>query len=272
MTLFKGKKSMNNNNFLDKYGQWALVTGASSGLGKEIAFHLGQIGLNVLIQGRNQDKLEEVAEHITAMGVETKMILTDISTDDAVARMQQEIDSYDIGCFVGAAGFGTSGEFVCNSLADELDMMDVNCRAIVTMTHYFAQRFAAQKRGGIILFGSLVGFQGTPFAANYAATKAYMQILAEGLHYELKPKDVNVLCVAPGPVATGFGARADMKMNGAANPALLAPEIVKALGRKITVKPGFKSKFLLFSLAMFPRWARIRIMANVMGGMTKHQG
>lgn len=262
---------MNQKTFHDKYGPWALVTGASSGLGKEIACQLGKLGLNVILQGRSETRLQQVSEQITAMGAETKVIRIDLSNDDAVDRIQKEIDSYDLGCFAGAAGFGTSGEFIRSSLENELNMLDVNCRAVVKMTHYFAQRFVAQKHGGIILFGSLVGFQGTPFAANYAATKAYMQVFSEGLHYELKRKGVDVLCVAPGPVSTGFGARADMNMNGAADPEPLASEIVKALGRKTTVKPGLQSKFLLFSLALLPRRGRIRVMANVMGGMTKHQ-
>ena len=149
-------------------------------------------------------------------------------------------------------------------------MLHVNGRAAVKMTHHFAKKFAAQKRGGIILFGSLVGFQGTPYAAHYAATKAYMQVLGEGLKHELKPWGVDVLCVAPGPVATGFGKRANMKMKGA-NPASIAAEIINALGRKTTVKPGLISKFLLFSLGILPRWGRIKVMARVMGSMTKHQ-
>ena len=150
-------------------------------------------------------------------------------------------------------------------------MLDVNVRAATEMIHHFAQKFKEKKRGGIMLFGSLVGFQGTPFAANYAATKAYMQVLGEGLNHEMKAYGVDVLCIAPGPVATGFGERADMQMDGAAGPKPLSYEIVKALGRKQTVKPGLLSKFLLFNLSYLPRWGRVKIMSSVMGGMTKHQ-
>ena len=262
---------MSNHTFNHKYGPWALVTGASSGLGRELAYRLGKAGLNVIVQGRNDARLQDISQCISEMGVETKVISTDLSRDHAVDAILKETEAYDIGCFVGAAGFGTSGAFVASAIDRELNMLDTNCRAVVRMTHHFARRFVEQKRGGIILFGSLVGFQGTPFASNYAATKAYIQILGEGLHHELKHKGVDVLCVAPGPVATRFGDRADMNMDGAADPVPLAPEIIAALGRKTTVKPGFLSKFLLFSLAMLPRWGRIRVMANVMGGMTKHQ-
>lgn len=182
--------------FKNKYGPWAFVTGASSGLGREIAFQLGEAGLNIILQGRDASRLQEVSRRISSMGAETRVILTDLSNDSAINSIYKDIDAYEIGCFVAAAGYGTSGEFIHNSLDNELNMLDVNCRAVVKMTHHIAKRFAAQKRGGIILFGSLVGFQGTPFAANYAATKAYMQVLGEGLHYELKPKGVDVLCAA----------------------------------------------------------------------------
>ncbi|MDJ0782025.1 MAG: SDR family NAD(P)-dependent oxidoreductase [Desulfosarcinaceae bacterium] len=262
---------MNEQRFTEKYGPWALVTGASSGLGRELAYRLGAAGLNLILQGRDEVRLQAVSERLTTMGAETVTIPIDFSKVGAVDDLLAKIETWEIGCFVGAAGYGTSGAFIRNAVDDEADMVDVNCRAVVKMTHHFARRFTAQKRGGIILFGSLVGFQGTPFASNYAATKAYIQILGEGLHHELKPNGVDVLCVAPGPVATGFGARADMQMEGAADPVPLAPVILKALGRKTTVKPGFLSKFLLFSLALLPRWGRIMVMANVMGNMTKHQ-
>lgn len=262
---------MNQTKFKNKYGPWALVTGASSGLGREIALRLGERGLNVMLHGRNAAALEEVAGLIGKAGGETKIITGDLSSDQTVDRVLNQTKDVEVGLFVAAAGFGTSGEFIKNSLDDELNMLDVNGRAAVKMTHHFAERFAAQKRGGIMLFGSLVGFQGTPYAAHYAATKAYMQVLGEGLRYELKHRGVDVLCVAPGPVATGFGKRANMNMNGAANPASISTEIVNALGRRTTVKPGFMSKFLLFGLGILPRWGRIKVMSRVMGGMTKHQ-
>lgn len=257
-------------NFKAQYGPWALVTGASSGLGRKVAIQLGQKGLNVILHGRNTTALQQVAALIEQGGNETAILTGDLSEDTAVNKVLHQARDKKVGLLVAAAGFGTSGEFIRNSLDEELTMLAVNGRAAIKMTHHFAQKFAAPKRGGIMLFGSLVGFQGTPYAAHYAATKAYMQVLGEGLRQELEPYGVDVLCVAPGPVATGFGQRANMKMSGAA-PAPLAAEMVQALGRKTTVKPGWRSKFLLFSLSLLPRWARIRVMSRIMGGMTRHQ-
>ncbi len=114
---------------------------------------------------------------------------------------------------------------------------------------------------------SIVSFQGTPWSAHYSATKAYVQVLAEGLRAELKPKNIDLLAVAPGPTKTGFASRANMKMGAALDPTKIAPEILSALGRKTTVLPGFLSKLLVYSMLPLPRWARIAIMGKVMRGM-----
>ncbi len=122
-------------------------------------------------------------------------------------------------------------------------------------------------RGGLVLFGSLVGFQGAPWAANYAATKAYVQTLAEGLHVELAARGVDVIASAPGPVHSGFAAQARMTMSAAEQPAPVARATMEALGRKMTVTPGVLSKFLTFSLMAAPRSLRSRIMGRIMRGM-----
>jgi hypothetical protein len=110
-----------------------------------------------------------------------------------------------------------------------------------------------------------------PFASHYAATKAYVQTLAEGLQVELAPHGVDVLAAAPGPTRSGFAARADMEMGKALTPEEITQPILDALGRRTTVLPGFLSKLLVYSIAPLPRYARIRIMGSVMRGMTTHQ-
>ena len=146
-------------------------------------------------------------------------------------------------------------------------MLKVNCAAVLNLTHYFSQQFVQQKRGGIVLFSSVVAFQGTPFAANYAATKAYVQTLAEGIAVELKPKGVDVLAVAPGPIATGFAARANMKMQVAMSTTQIGIPILRALGNKKNVYPGFLSKLMIYSLSTVPRWLKTMIIGKVMAGM-----
>ena len=117
----------------------------------------------------------------------------------------------------------------------------------------------------------MVAFQGVPYAANYAASKAFVQSLGEALAIELKGDGIDVLSAAPGPVATGFAKRANMKMDMTLKPEDISLSIVKAIGRRKTILPGFLTKFLVFKLRMPPRWAKTIIMGKVMAGFTKHQ-
>ncbi len=150
-------------------------------------------------------------------------------------------------------------------------MLDVNCRALMALSWHWGQRFAQRGRGGMVLLSSIVGFQGMPYAAHYAATKAYVQTLAEALHVELAPLGVDVLAAAPGPTNSGFAARANMQMGAALQPEEIAQPILAALGQHSTVLPGLLSKLLVYSLIPLPRWVRIRIMGTVMASMTRHQ-
>ena len=156
-------------------------------------------------------------------------------------------------------------------LAAELEMIELNCAAVLHQSLHFGRRFAARGRGGIIMMASIVGYQGVARSASYAATKAYVQTLAEGLHFELAPHGVNVLASAPGPVRSGFESRANMRMSATVEPGVVARETLDALGRRITVVPGLLSKVLTYSLAPLPRSLRSRIMGRVMAEMTAHQ-
>nr|WP_299344699.1 SDR family oxidoreductase [Allomuricauda sp.] len=257
---------------LDKYGPWALVTGASSGIGMELSKRLAEAGFNVVLHGRNPKALNQLSSELEDQwGIVTDTIIADISSTSSVAKLIDSLGDLPIGLFVASAGFGTSGEFVQGDVESEIKMLQVNNLALMMLTHHFARRFAQRSSGGIVLMSSIVGFQGVPNAAHYAATKAYVQSLGEGLHYELKPYGVDVLAAAPGPVASGFGQTANMQMANALRPEDVALPILKALGRKSTVFPGRLTKILILGLRTVPRWGKIRIMDLVMGGMTKHQ-
>lgn len=254
------------------YGPWAVVTGASSGIGLELAERLAESGLNLVITARRADQLAIIAIRLTiAYGVTVNCVAVDLGQQDAVDQLVAATHGLPIGLFIASAGFGTSGHFLKANLVEEVAMLRVNCEALLVLTHHFSHRFATQKRGGIILMSSMVGFQGVPFAAHYAATKAYVQSLAEALAVELKPLGVDVLAAAPGPVETGFGQRANMQMSMSLTPAQVGIPILKALGRQSTVLPGLLTKFLVGSLRTVPRWAKVLIMKRVMGGMTQHQ-
>jgi short-subunit dehydrogenase len=255
-----------------RYGPWAVVTGASDGIGRSFAAALAKAGLNLVLVARREAALGNLADQLRqSHGVAAVAIAADLSSSEESARVEREIRDLDVGLLVAAAGFGVSGPFADNAIDVELNMIDLNCRALAQLTHAFARRFVARKRGGIVLMSSLVAFQGVPRAANYAATKAYVQTLAEGLHDELAPLGVDVLASAPGPVTSGFGQRAGMRIASGQTPDEVALATLKALGRRATVRPGFLAKALEASLMLLPRGGRVKMMARVMAGLTAHR-
>lgn len=148
-------------------------------------------------------------------------------------------------------------------------MLQVNCGAVLEFASTFGARAAERGRGGLVLLSSIVAFQGAPHAAHYAATKAYVQSLAEALHVELAPHGVDVLAAAPGPLAGGFADRAGRMFRRTVDPDAIAPRILDALGRRSTTVPGALSRLLKDGLAPLPRDARVRVMGRVMAGPTR---
>jgi short-subunit dehydrogenase len=255
-----------------KYGNWVLITGATSGIGKELALKFGEAGFNLVLTGRRVTLLDELCTYLfDHYQVEAISAPGDLSKKEGVLSLIRNMDHLPIGIAVLNAGYATSGAFTKSDIESQVNMLDVNCEALLRLTHYFAQKMTAAKQGAIVLMSSMLAFQGAPNAAHYAATKAYVQSLGEGLALELKPKGVDVLCAAPGPVESGFAERADMQMGKSMKPEDVGVPIIRAIGKKTTVLPGFLTKFLIYNLRLTPKWARIRIMGKVMESFTKHQ-
>lgn len=251
-----------------RFGPTALITGASDGIGRAFAVELAEQGFDLILIARRDDVLQDVALDLgTRFGVDVRVLALDLSDLSAVPDLMSLTEGTPVGLVVAAAGFGSIGPFLEQDMASEINMVDLNCRSVVELSYGFGQRMAAQRRGGIVLFGSLVGFNGAPFSATYAATKGFVQSFAEGIAAEMRPHGVSVISVAPGPVGTGFAARAGMQMGQTATPEMVARSALSALGRGTTVRPGFLAKFLGWSLAMLPRWGRVRVMGIIMKGM-----
>ena len=222
-----------------------------------------------MLVARRQDRLEALAAEIRdGQGVEAKVMSADLSVPEQVDEVLSATAELDLGLLVASAGFGSSGPFARAELDEELSMLAVNCRALLVMTHAMAGRFSARGRGGIVLMSSLLGFQGVPGAAHYAATKAYVQTLAEGLRAELADAGVDVLASAPGPVRTGFEGRAGLRYAQAESPRTVARQSLRALGRVATVRPGLIAKVLHRSTSVLPRPARVPLMRRVIAGMS----
>jgi len=254
-----------------RYGGWAVVTGASEGIGRAFAEALAGEGFDLVLVARRADRLDALAAQLAALhGTQARVVALDLADRAACEELLEATRALEVGLLVAAAGFGTSGPLVTGDRTVEAQMVDLNCRASLLLAAGYGARMAARGRGAIVLLSSLLAFQGVPRAANYAATKAYVQVLAEGLHRELGPQGVDVLAAAPGPVHTGFGARANMRMTLALPAATVVRASLRALGRRSTVRPGWLSVLLELSLAPLPRSMRTLILAQVMRGMTAH--
>jgi uncharacterized protein len=251
-----------------RFGPTALVTGASDGIGRAFAEALAIQGLDLVLVARREAVLQDIARDLgTTHGVTVQVIAADLSAIGAVDEILAQTAALPIGLLVASAGFGSIGPFLELDAGTEANMVDVNCRSVVELTHGLATRMAAQGRGGVVLFSSVVGFSGAPFSATYAATKGFVQSFAEALAVELRPSGISVLSVAPGPVGTGFAARAGMQMGKAETPETVARASLAALAGGGTLRPGFLAKLLGWSLAMMPRWGRVRLMGQIMKGM-----
>lgn len=258
--------------YFQRYGPWAVVTGASSGIGRAIATELAQRGLSVVLVGRRQKALSDLgAEFQSRFGTDTRALAIDLADAKGSEALFAATDTLDTGLLVAAAGFGTSGRFLSADINNEIEMLHVNCLTALRQCRHFGERFLRRGRGGIVLMGSLLGFQGVPGSANYAATKAYIQTLAEGLRAELKGSGVDILSSAPGPVRSGFETRAGMRMTFGESPASVAAGTLDALGRRTTAIPGALSKLLNYSLAPLNRSMRTFVLGRVMSDMTRHQ-
>jgi len=246
------------NNFIDKYGEWALVTGASTGMGAEYAAQLAQKGLNLILVARGEDRLTAISNSLKSQHqMKTMVVAADLSTNDGVAKVIASTKDLAVGLLVNNAGVEDSGRFLSNDVSVAAAAVDLNCKAPLLLTHHFANQMAKRKKGGVIFMSSIVAMQGVPLIANYAATKAYDLVLAESLAAELKPLGIDVLAAAPGFTKTNLAE--NFNFSGLPfspmQPEFVVKSVLKKLGRKRLTVPGFINKFLFVSgKYLQPRW------------------
>lgn len=185
----------------------ALITGASSGIGEAFARKLAARGRNVLLVARSEDKLITLCNELGRVNsIRAQHMALDLSQPDTPARLFEETQKRGllIDMLVNNAGFGSFGDFAKQELKRELNMIDLNVKAVVELTHRFLQPMRQQKTGAIINVASTAGFQPVPFMANYAATKAFVLSFSEALWEENRPYGVHVMALCPGVTETNF--------------------------------------------------------------------
>lgn len=248
--------------FQEKYGPWALVTGASSGIGAEFAKQLAEKNLNLVLIARRKERLERLAGQLEKKhNVQVKTITADLSRPDFMSLVYPVIQTREIGLLVNNAGFGIGGNFLEHDLQRELALLDVNCRAPLILAHEIGQQMAQRRRGGIIFVSSVSAYMATPFEASYAASKAYELFLAESLWYELKHHGVDVLAHCPGSTVTEFHEVAGTGEFAAMPVEPVVALALKKLGKKQSVIAGWHNRLLVCLTKIAPR----RIMTTLAG-------
>lgn len=189
--------------FHDRYGPWAVIAGASEGIGRAYAHILAERGLNLITLARRTEPLEEDAALIRRRHrVEVRPVSLDLAAPDLDERFADIIDDLDVGLLIYNACYSIIGEFRNVSLDDYHKTIDVNCRGPVTLAHRMAPRLIERGKGGIILMTSMAGFQGSALVGAYAATKAFDTILGESLWTELGPHGVDAMACVAGATET----------------------------------------------------------------------
>lgn len=234
--------------FASRYGPWAVVAGASEGIGASFSRKLATRGLNLVLVARRAGPLEELAAELRdAHGVEVRVRPLDLGAPDVVAGLRAATEGLDVGLLIYNAAYSPIGAFIDIEVEEHLKAVDVNVLGPLRVSHYFGRRLAERGRGGIILMSSMSGFQGTAMVANYAATKAYDMILAEGLWHELGQRGVDVLaCIAGATLTPNYESSTDrIPSSGLArpmDPGDVTEQALRQLGRRPSGVSGRRNR------------------------------
>ena len=251
--------------FRDRYGPWALVAGASAGLGEAFARRLAGRGLHLVLLARRGDALEALgAELRRAHGVEVRAAPMDLARPDLAAAVERATAGVEVGLLVYNAAASAIGPFVERPLDDHLRVIDVNCRGPLTLAHLLGGPMARRGRGGIVLMTSLAASQGNPLLASYAASKAFNLVLAEGLWAELREQGVDVLACRAGATRTpGYEASRPRRSVPLMEPDDVARRALAALGRGPSAVAGTLNRVAAFAFGrLLPKRASIGIMGR----------
>ncbi|AZB42150.1 SDR family oxidoreductase [Bacillus sp. FJAT-42376] len=254
--------------------EYVLITGASGGIGMELAKIAAEKGYALILAARNEKKLLELKENLEKQYRTAVMVhQADLSKPEEISKMAEELKQKQIhvSYLVNNAGFGLYGEFLETNLEDELNMIDLNIRSLTHMAKLFLPEMAERKEGGILNIASTAAFQPGPLMAVYYATKAYVLSFTEALENELKGTNIKVSALCPGPTATGFSERADLGKSKLFNSGVMRADQVAQIGfnewmnGKTVIVPGFQNKLLAGSVRFMPRKMVTSVVRRVQG-------
>jgi uncharacterized protein len=252
--------------------RFALITGASAGLGEQFAYLFAKDKISVVLVARREDRLKKIkADLESKFGIQAEILAADLTDPDFSNVIQKFLDSKNISIefLVNNAGYGQSGTFMDISLEHNLGQIDLNVRALTDLTYKLLPAMKSAGRGRILNIGSTAGFQPGPFMTVYYATKAYVNSFSEALFYELKNTGITVTLSCPGPTFTEFGAVSGLESKRlfkrtAMTAELVAHQAYQAMlkGKRIIIH-GANNKFGVGIVRMLPKRALLNIVATL---------
>jgi hypothetical protein len=253
----------------DRYGDWALITGASSGIGTEFARALARDGVSCVLSARREDRLKELAAELEQnFGIKTKVIVADLADTDGAERLAKAVADIDVDILVNNAGFGYAGRFDKQETERLKSMVQVNCVAPVVLTSVLMAKMKARNRGAIIFTGSIAGHQPVPLHGLYSATKAFDLFLGESLWAELRDQGIDVITLEPGPTESEFTAVAGEDRD-VGEPASNVVEVcLDSLGSQPSVVSGWFNWLRACTARLVPRSTTALIAQEVMRKQT----
>jgi hypothetical protein len=234
----------------DTFGPWAIITGASSGIGKEFARQLAADGLNLVLVARRVTLLNDVGnELVKQFGIQYLAIEADLANEHSIEIITKATDNLDIGLLISNAGTGRPGKFLSFEEYDLKYTLQLNAVSHMLLTHYFGRRLAKRGKGGVLLTGAMGAIDGVPYMANEAGTKGYIQSLGKSLHTEFKEFGLNITVLVTSPTETPvLGKLGFNKDNMPMKPISTVQCVKEALGalsaNRITVLPGLKYRIM----------------------------
>ena len=241
----------------------ALITGASSGIGADMARELVNQGHEVILVARRKGKLEKLAKEL---GDNAKVIIMDVSSTFNCMDLYNKVKKENIDILINNAGFGLFGEFANSSIDKELDMIDLNIKSVHTLTKLFLKDFKKKDSGYILNVASSAGFMPGPLMSTYYATKAYVLNLSQAIYEELKKEhsNVSISILCPGPVDTEFNKVAGVSfgLKSKTSEEVAKYAINKMFKRKLIIIPGTIIKIGIFMTRFIPKKLLLKISYN----------
>lgn len=238
----------------------ALITGASSGIGKDMARYLSSLGYDLILVARRKTYLESLKKELST---NVKIIPYDLAVQDNLDNLWNEVKNEDIDLLVNNAGFGLFGEFDKTDLDREFEMIDVNIKALHYLTKKFLIKFKKEDKGKILNVASSAGFMAGPKLSTYYASKNYVLRLSEAIYEELKvaKSNVHISCLCPGPVDTEFNkvAHGEFHTKSLTSEYVAKYAINLTLKNKLYIIPSFRMKAAIFLTRLVPRKLLLKI-------------